>query len=147
MLSTVLLRLVNSANHSFINYSYVYQATTSRTRIMFCFLNRQRFWALDDVSVRHIPSGTQLITNGGFESGWTPWTHYTTVYYGSGFRSSEAGFSVRSGSFFYYDVQYSIPDGIFQNITTVVGQNYTVSFSLANPFGGNFSIAVVSIGP
>ena len=147
ILSTVLLRLTNSANHSYINYTFVYQATRTQTRLIFCFLNQQWFWALDDVSVRHIPSGTQLITNGGFETGgWPPWIHFNTIYYGSGFRSSASGFSRRSGTYFYYDLQYSIPDGIFQNITTVPGENYTVSFSLANPFGGNFSIVVVSIG-
>ena len=148
ILSTVLLRLANSANHSYINYTFVYQAITNKTRLMFCFLNRQWFWALDDVSVRHIPSGTQLINNGGFETGsWSPWIPYNTIYYGSGIRSSITGFAQRSGTYFYYDVQYSIPDGISQSITTIPGKNYTVSFSLANPFGGNFSIAVVSIGP
>ena len=115
---------------------------------MFCFLNRQHYWALDDVSIKHSRNGTQLLTNGGFETGtWSPWIYYCINYYGSGMHSSGSGYSPRTGTYFYYDAQYSIPDGIFQNITMIPGENYTISFFLANPSGGNFSLVVVSIGP
>ena len=115
---------------------------------MFCFLNQQNFWALDDVSMKLTTGGSEMVRNNGFETpNWVDWTSYNSVYYGSGISAARAEYSPRTGSRFYFDLQYTRVDGIYQNITTVVGQNYTLSFYLANPKGGNVSVAVVSMGP
>ena len=146
-LSTVLLKLVNAPKSNYTLYSYVYRANAVRTTLMFCFLNGQNFWALDDTSMKLTTGGPELLGNAGFETAsWTYWTSYNSVYYGSGIGLARAECSPRTGSRFYFDLQYTRGDGIYQNITTVIGQNYTVSFYLANPQGGNISVAVVSIG-
>ena len=146
--SNVLLQLQNLANQPFTYYSYIYQSTTNKVTLMFCFLNQQYFWALDNVSMKDTVNNTELIGNGDFESGnWDFWTHHTSAYVASGIRTNHNSFYPYAGSYFYYDVQYTFGDGIFQNVTTVSGRNYNISFYLANPLGGNVSLAIVSIGP
>jgi hypothetical protein len=145
--STILLQLYNAPNQSYTQYSYVYKATANKTTLMFCFLNRQYFWALDNVSVKDSITNVELLNDTGFELGsWTYWTAYNTVYYSSGMSYGYSSWGPYAGSYFYLDVQYTAGDGIFQNVTTVTGRNYTISFYLANPRGGNFSVAIVSIG-
>jgi hypothetical protein len=115
---------------------------------MFCFLNEQNFWALDNVTMIQSKTGNQIIGNGDFEAvNWNNWTPYNTVYYGSGITGARNSWSARSGYEFYIDIQYTIGDGIFQKVSTIIGDNYTISFYLANPYGGNVSVAVVSIAP
>ena len=115
---------------------------------MFCFLNGQNFWAIDDVSVKDLTANTDILLDGGFEShSWDYWSAYNSIYYGSGMQTSYSGSSSRSGWWFYCDEQYTHGDGIYQNVTTVIGRNYSISFYLANPQGGNVSVVVVSIGP
>ena len=115
---------------------------------MFCFLNGQNFWALDDASIKLTTGGPELLGNPSFNTAtWAKWTPYNSVYYASGITNAYSGWSPRSGANFYLDVQYTHGDGVFQNVTTVVGQNYKITFYLANPQGGNVSVAVVSIGP
>jgi hypothetical protein len=146
--STILLQLYNAPNQSYTQYSYVYKATANKTTLMFCFLNQQYFWALDNVSVKDSITNVQLLKNTGFEQdNWNYWTPYNTVYYSSGIIASYSSWGPYAGTNFYLDVQYTVGDGIFQNVTTVTGRNYTISFYLANPLGGNFSVAIVSIGP
>ena len=143
----ILLQLYNAPNQSYTQYSFIYKASATKTILMFCFLNQQKFWALDDVSIKNSVNA-ELLQDGGFESGsWTYWTGFNTIYQGSGMVTNYNSWSSRSGSRFYVDIQYSAGDGIFQNVTTVIGSNYTISFYLANPRGGNASVAIVSVGP
>lgn len=141
--------MYNSGNRSYTQYSYVYQATSTKTTLIFCFVNQYNFWALDDVSMKDSQTNSELLVNGGFESGtWSPWVYFLTVYYASGMSSNYNSWNARSNSYFYVDVQYNkTGDGIYQNVTTVLGRNYTISFYLANPRGSNFSAAIVSVGP
>ncbi|CAF4149716.1 unnamed protein product, partial [Adineta steineri] len=146
--STILLQLYNAPNQSYVQYSFVYKATSNTTTLMFCFLNQQHFWALDNVSMKDSITSYELLSNTGFEDdNWDYWTPYNSVYYSSGISSGYKSWRPYAGSYFYLDVQYTSADGIFQNITTVVGRNYTISFYLANPHGGNVSVAIVSVGP
>ena len=119
-----------------------------KTTLMFCFLNGQNFWALDDVSVTDLTTNTDILSDGGFEShSWSNWSPYNSIYYGSATQEDYSGTGPRSGSWFYSDVQYTHGDGIYQYVTTVVGRNHSIEFYLANPQGGNISVAVVSISP
>lgn len=147
--STILLQLYNTTNQSYTQYSYLYRATDNKTKLMFCFINQYNFWGLDDVSMKDSQTNTNIITNGDFETNnWPPWTYYCSAYYGSGMSSGYSSLSAHGGSYFYLDMQYNkTGDGIFQNLTTVAGRNYTISFYLANPLGGSFSVAIVSVGP
>ena len=92
--------------------------------------------------------GSEMLGNNGFNTiSWGAWAAFNSIYYGSCITPTRSDYPPRTGSGFYIDIQYTRVDGIYQNITTVIGQNYTVSFYLANPRGGNVSVAVVSIGP
>ena len=99
-------------------------------------------------SVKDLTTNTDILSDGGFEShSWSNWSPYNSIYYGSAMQMSYSGTGPRSGSWFYSDVQYTRGDGIYQNVTTVVGRNHSIEFYLANPQGGNVSLAVVSISP
>jgi hypothetical protein len=86
---------------------------------------------LDDVNVYH--GLTQLLTNGGFESGsLTGWiysggscNYYTgTAYSGSSY--------AKTGNYYYYDRCSTATDTISQTFSTVVGDTYVISFWLTN---------------
>ncbi|UJR11357.1 hypothetical protein I4U23_015538 [Adineta vaga] len=145
--STILLQLYNTPTQSYTYYSYVYRATSTKTTLMFCFLNQQYFWALDNVSMKDSRTNVELLANTGFEqANWNDWQPYNSIYYSSGIRSNYFTWTAYAGYYFYLDVQYTAGDGIFQNVSTVIGKNYTISFYLANPLGGNVSVAIVSVG-
>jgi hypothetical protein len=151
IMSTILVQLYNASSQSWTEYSYVYTATASQATLMFCFMNAKKYWALDDVSMVESGTNTNLILNPGFETGdWTDWTHYygyNSSYDGSGMVSSEEMCSPHSGNDFYANIQYTTGgEGIFQNVTTVPGTNYNITFYLANPAGGKPSVAIVSVG-
>jgi hypothetical protein len=145
--STILLQLYNAPNQSYTRYSYVYTATANKTTLMFCFLNEQNFWALDNVTMIDCTTNVERIRDGGFESGsWNYWTGYNSIYYASGMSMGYNSWPPYDGYYFYLDVEYTAADGIFQNVSTVVGRNYSISFYLANPLDGNVSVAIVSVG-
>lgn len=144
----VLLRLINSPSQNYIHYSFVYRANAVRTTLMFCFLNQPNSWALDDVSVVRSGTSTTLIDNGGFETvNWVSWTPFSSAYFGSGITQARPPIYPHSGSWFYIDIQRTSSNGVFQNFSSIIGVNYTIDFYLANPLGGNRSIAVASVGP
>jgi len=145
--STVLLQLYNTPNQSYTQYSYVYQATANVMTLIFSFLNEQNFWTLDQVTMKDCTTNIEQINDGGFEwDGWTYWTPYSSIYYASGISIGHNSWPPYDGYHFYLDVQYTTVDGIYQNVPTILGRNYSNSFFLANPLGGNVSVAIVSVG-
>jgi hypothetical protein len=149
---TDVLSLQNSPAQPYTLYSYTVTATNTTTALTAFFRQDPAWWALDDVSITPVSSpGTELVVNGGFETGdFTGWTivGQQGLYAAGRVASGTPGTSTHnsySGSFYYYDGAVGGVDGISQSFATTVGEDYTLSFELAND-GGSFSSLDVFIG-
>ena len=78
------------------------------------------------------PAFANLVSNGGFETGnFTDWTQFgNTGATGVG-TSSPTGVGPHSGNFLGWFGAVGSDGGIFQNLTTVVGATYNLTFWLA----------------
>lgn len=64
----------STSAQNYTDYTYSYTATLAQTYITFEFRQDPAYWGLDDVSVTD-SGGTNLVGNGGFETGnLTDWT-------------------------------------------------------------------------
>ncbi len=85
---------------------------------------------LDDVTVYQ--GSTQLIINGGFETGNLNGWNYSgscfvftgQAYYGSNY--------AKTGNYYYYDRCSQYGDTISQTFPTIAGDTYVISFWLTN---------------
>jgi hypothetical protein len=81
------------------------------------------------------PTFANLVSNGGFETGdFTGWTQTGDTGFTGVSGSSPSGRGPHSGSFLAYFGAIGDDGGISQNLTTVAGQVYHISFWLANDF-------------
>jgi hypothetical protein len=105
-------------------------ATQSSATLSFFFRNDPGGWMLDDVTVYQ--GSTQLIVNGGFETGdLTGWNYSGNcnwyigeAYYGSGY--------AKAGNYYYYDRCSFYGDTIRQTFATIINYTYVISFWLTN---------------
>ncbi|CAF3989541.1 unnamed protein product, partial [Adineta steineri] len=103
-------------------------------------MNYRSYWYLDDVSVTN--GSTELLINGGFESGsFMPGWDATLEYYDSPPNAQVEGsflsFSPKEGSFqiiAYY--KQDLPDVITQSFPVIANSTYTVRFWLLD-LGGS----------
>jgi hypothetical protein len=73
---------------------------------------------------------TQMISNGGFETGdLTGWNYSGSCGSSPGAVGSGSSFA-NSGNYFYYDACSNFGDTISQTFTTVIGDTYDISFWL-----------------
>lgn len=132
----VILDLAGTAvPHSYTQYTTSFVAGTTSTDLSFAFREDPAFISLDDI-VLSTGGGPNLVINGGFEAGVVGnnapdgWTYLNV------FGASAAGLvennNPHSGSNNYYDGAVQAYDAITQNITTVVGQTYDLSFWLTD---------------
>lgn len=146
---TDVLSLQNSAQQAYTLYNFTLTATNSTTALTAFFRQDPAYWALDDVSVTPVSSpGTELVANGGFETGnFTGWTIVGQQGLNAAGRieSGTPGTDTRSthsGNFDYYDGAVGGVDGISQSFATTVGEDYNLSFWLANDGGGVSSLDI-----
>lgn len=118
---------------TYTQYTTSFVAGTTSNFISFAFREDPAFLSLDDVSVT-TGGGPNLILNGGFELGPlgasapTDWTYLNT--FGAAAGGTVEANNPHSGSNNYYDGAVQAYDAITQDIATVVGQTYDVSFWL-----------------
>lgn len=89
------------------------------------------------------PAFANLVSNGGFETGdFTDWTQFGNTGATGVSTLSPTGVGPHSGSFLGFFGAVGSDGGIFQNLTTVMGQTYNLTFWLANDPGtpNDFSI-------
>ncbi len=120
--------------HSYQQYTTSFVAGTNSTDLSFAFREDPAYLSLDDV-VLTTGGGANLVTNGGFESGIVGnnaplgWTYLNV------FGASAAGVvstDSHTGANAYTDGAVQAYDAITQNITTVVGSTYNLSFYLTD---------------
>jgi hypothetical protein len=130
----VVLDLAGTAvPHSYVQYTTSFIAGTTSTDLSFAFRDDPAFLHLDDV-VLTTGGGANLLVNGDFESGVqgdnapVGWTYLNV------FGANAAGVVDDSGAhgglLNYDDGAVQAYDAITQNLATVVGQTYNLSFWL-----------------
>jgi hypothetical protein len=96
-----------------------------------------------------LPTGTNLVTNGGFEtgsfSGWTQWGDTGATGVGTA-STLPSGGSVHGGTYAAYFGPVGSLGGIYQDLTTTSGASYTLSFWLAHPYTSSGTEWNVSAG-
>ena len=138
------LALVNKSAQGYTQYSFTATGTAGTSHLEFDARQDPSYWSLDNVSVAAVGSppsqplpAANLVTNGSFETGdYTGWTlggnygpssHGVQTYINTGAESGHFAAALGSvGS-----------DGtLSQNVQTTAGQQYAVSFWLANHGSG-----------
>lgn len=132
----VILDLAGTAvPHHYTEYTTSFVAGSTSTALSFAFREDPAFISLDDV-VLTTGGGPNLVINGGFESGVlldhapVGWT-YLNVF-GATAAGRVENNNPHSGSNNYFDGAVQAYDAITQNIATVVGQTYDLSFWLSD---------------
>jgi hypothetical protein len=118
--------------HTYTEYTANFTAVGSSTVLAFAFREDPAFWSLDDVSVVAHGGSTNIVSDGDFSNTTlSPWV-YTNVYGvddANGVLDSGCG---RSGGNCWYDGAVQAYDGLNQTISTVTGQQYTLTFWLTD---------------
>nr|MEA2798426.1 hypothetical protein [Phenylobacterium sp.] len=130
----VILDLAGTAiPHSYAQYSTSFVAGATSTDLSFAFREDPAYLHLDDV-VLTTGGGPNLVVNGGFEDGPLDANAPTGWTYLNVFGATAAGRvdtdQPHSGSNNYDDGAVQAYDAITQNIATIVGQTYNLSFWL-----------------
>jgi hypothetical protein len=126
-----------------------YTAISSVTTIVFGYRRTNLYFALDGVSVRDfLAPTTELISNGGFETGdLTNWTYCnqlnTSITGGVKTNFTYGGFTYypESGLYYYLGGNNISADYISQSFPTQMGHTYAVSLYSLYPGTGNLSAA------
>jgi hypothetical protein len=130
--SSTLLSISSMSVTGNICYCYAWTApTTGSVTLAFQIRNDPDVSYLDDVSV--YDGGTQMLVNGGFETGsLSPWvTSDPNGYCGGFFPGQVCNWSPHSGNYGYCDGCYGLADELSQSFMATAGNVYVVSFWLA----------------
>jgi len=123
--------------HEYQQYTASFVATSANSFISFAFREDPSFVGLDDVSVT-TGGGPNLIVNGDFESGvlgesapvgWIYLNEFEATFFGV-VQNDLVEPGTHSGSYYYYDGAVQAYDVITQQIPTIIGHSYLISFWL-----------------
>ncbi len=146
----------SSAPTTYTLYTYGFTANKSLVTLTFAINGDhgpgQHYWLLDSVSVNCTNTSTNVLINGGFETGnFTGWTRYcaTDINCGTGYYGQITTTACYSGTYCYVDKCNQGPgtpyDYLIQSFTTVIGDYYILSFYLKNNAAGGVQVAYVSL--
>jgi len=140
----------------YITFVSTYTATANVARIAFAYQRQNYYFALDTISVRDIATpNTEILTNGGFETGdLTGWTYCNQnngsitggVKANNSFSYSNFTYYPQSGSYYYLAGNIIAADYITQSFPTTNGHTYNISLWTMFPGSGNFTSANLFIG-
>jgi hypothetical protein len=129
--------------HAYQQYTASFVATSSISNISFAFRHDPDFLGIDDVSVT-TGGGSNLLVNGGFESGpldesvpsgWTYLNEFEATFSGVVADNSTSPPGPHGGAYYYYDGSVQAYDVITQQIPTTIGGTYNISFWLCDDGG------------
>ncbi len=146
----------NTAPSTYTLYTYDFTANSSSATLTFAFNGDpgggDHYWLLDSVSVNCTNTRTNVLINGGFETGnFTDWTQYcaTDANCGTGNYGQITTTACYSGTYCYVDKCNQHPgtpyDYLIQSFTTVIGDHYTLSFYFRVYSSGGAQVAYVSL--
>ncbi len=145
--SSTLLSISSVTSTVYTCYAYEWTApTTGTVTLAFQLRNDPSNWYLDDVSV--YDGGTQMLVNGGFETGsLSPWV--VTFPNGICQLSSPSGQVCstfpHTGTYDYCDGCNSVADQVSQSFMATTGQVYIISFWLKAGSNGTVITALATI--
>jgi hypothetical protein len=133
---------------SYTEYSTSFVASSSSSVITFVFRHDPGWFAFDDASVVADGDTTNLLADGGFESGIGPWSFFAqngvshTGFVGND-GTAVGGITwnapVHSGDHDWLDGSTEGYDGLTQTIATTAGQKYDITFFLDQRLTQNVS--------
>ena len=139
--------VTNNTPNTWQSFSYTFTPTQSGSNFIgFAFRQDPAFWTFDNVKITALGSQTNLLTNGGFDTGgqfsvttnngpssmqapnsWGVWYQNGTYPAAAGTWTDIGG----SHGGVWYDGAVGSFDGIYQGVTLTAGTTYTVSFDVS----------------
>ncbi len=116
---------ITSETFQFQYFSFSYTAKSNADVITFSF-NKGWDWYLDDLSVRDVLTNTELVDDGGFESGTL--NSYCVCF--ESFEPSTITHTKHSGSYACEAQNFFGDTKISQSLNTIPNRNYNISFWL-----------------
>ncbi len=143
---------INSVTLAYVLYSYGFIANSTSATLTFAIDGENggagHYWLLDSISVNYTNTSTNVLVNGGFETGtFAGWTQYCNTNANCGGTNLFGQITTnpcQAGSYCYVDKcdQGGSVDYLIQSFPTVIGDYYIVSFyvraGLANNLGSWF---------
>jgi hypothetical protein len=117
---------ITSGSFQFQYFSFPYTGQSNSDVITFAF-DKGWTWYLDDLSVRDLLTGVELIDNGGFESGTL---NTYCVCSGDFRRSSTTTFTQHNGLYACDASNFFSAVKLSQSLNTIPKRNYKISFWL-----------------
>jgi hypothetical protein len=147
-------RVLNNSPATWQTYSFTFTPTQSGSNyVMLSFRQDPAYWSVDNISVTAAGSTTNLLRNGGMDTGGTitaqtnngPTQVSTPTYWGVAYQAGiYPGAAGSWNSSIWYDGAVGSFDAIYQGLNLTAGVTYTLSFMVAgdNVADSNLSGAV-----
>lgn len=136
-----------TTTQAYVLFSANFTAAQATTYISFLFRRDPSYFGFDDTQLS-ASGGVNLLVDPGFESaaagqqsppGWGNFQQTGGIPAQGEVESGigRGGVTARTGTYFWDDGAVGAYDGIYQQVATTIGQQYTLSFWLSNPENGD----------